>query len=342
MGAEAGRGEVWVFGDYRDYLRNRVTLELMAKARELAAVLGTRCGAVVLGHRAEAYIMEYIAHGAEVVYVMDAPHLGHFHATTYTKALCRLVEEFRPAVLLIGGTDFGREFAPRVAKKLITGLSADCVALEIEPKDNLLIQTTPAFGGELLAEVITPTRRPQMATVRPGTFKERPHEREALAPVMYVEPVEPNGEGEVELLSVERIQTHGEDLESAAVVVSGGRGMGSAEGFQALFRLAELLGGQVGGTRPAVAQGWIPEDRMIGQTGRAVRSKVLITCGTSGALQYAASLSGAEFIIAIDRDPQAPIFRSADLGILGDAREIIPRLIRALEERQGKEELPYG
>jgi electron transfer flavoprotein alpha subunit len=342
MQNEPGRGEVWVFGDYRDYLRNRVTLELIAQARELAVGLGTRCGAVVLGHGTEAYIMEYIAHGAEIVYVMDAPHLGHFHATSYTRALCHLVEEFRPEVLLIGGTDFGREFAPRVAKKLATGLSADCVALEVDPKEMLLIQTTPAFGGQLLAEVVTPTRRPQMATVRPGTFKERPHQHAATAPVIYVEPVEPNGQAEVELLSVERVQPHGEDLETAGVVVSGGRGMGSAKAFQALYALAELLGGQVGGTRPAVAQGWIPEDRMIGQTGRAVHPKVLITCGTSGALQYAASLTGAEFIIAIDRDPQAPIFRTADLGIVGDAREIIPRLIQILEERQGREEVSYA
>jgi electron transfer flavoprotein alpha subunit len=331
MDAEAQQGEVWVFGDYRDYLKNRVTLELIAKARDLAEDLGTRCGAVILGHGMESYIMEYIAHGAQVVYVMDAPNLARFQATIYARALCELADRFRPTVLLVGGTDFGREFAPRVAKRLATGLSADCVALEIDPADKVLVQTTPAFGGHLLAEVVTPIRRPQMATVRPGTFKEIPHRYDAQAPVVYVEPIDSNGDDEMELLSVERLRSAEEELETVAVVVAGGQGMGSAEGFQTLYRLAELLGGQVGGTRPAVLQGWLPEDRMIGQTGHTIRPKVLITCGTSGALQYTASLQGAEYIIAVNKDPNAPIFRSADLGIVGDVREILPRLIRALE-----------
>jgi electron transfer flavoprotein alpha subunit len=339
MTRESGRGEVWVFGDYRDYMRNRVTLELIAHARDLAADLGTRCAAVLLGDGVEPYIMEYTAHGAQVVYVMQASHLAHFSATLYTRALCHLVEQYRPEVLLIGGTDFGREFAPRVAKRLATGLSSDCVALEIDPLDNLLVQTTPAFGGRLLAEVVTPRRRPQMATVRPGTFREWPHDFQATAQVVYVEPVEPEGENALEILSVERVRDAGEDLEEAPVVISGGRGIGSAESFQDLYRLAEFLGGQVGGTRPAVIQGWIPEDRMIGQTGRTVRPKLLITCGTSGALQYTASLHGAEFIIAINRDPQAPIFRNADLGIVGDVRDILPRLLQALEALNTKEVL---
>lgn len=337
MAQDPRTGEIWVFGDYRDYMRNRVTVELIAKARELAVDLGTRCGVVILGNGVEPYIMEYIGHGAQVVYVMEASHLAHFRATLYTRALCHLVDQYRPEVLLIGGTDFGREFAPRVAKKLATGLSADCVALDIDPMEKVLVQTTPAFGGRLLAEVVTPRRRPQMATVRPGTFRERPHDYNATAEVVYVEPVEPDGEDSVELLSMERVQEPGEDLEEAPVVVSGGRGMGSAGAFKDLYRLAELLGGQVGGTRPAVIQGWIPEDRMIGQTGRTVRPKVLITCGTSGALQYTASLHSAEFIIAINRDPHAPIFRNADLGIVGDVREILPKLIQALEARKTEE-----
>ncbi len=339
MEKEGAGGEVWVFGDYRDYLKNRVSLELIAKARELAQGLGTRCGVVVLGHGVEPYVMEYIAHGAEVVYVMQAPHLAQFKATLYTKALCSLVGLYEPDVLLVGGTDFGREFAPRVAKRLRTGLSADCIALEVAPSDRVLIQVTPAFGGHLLAEVVTPTRRPQMATVRPGTFRERPHDYAATAPVIYVEPVDPNGDDSMELLAVERVADPGRALEEAAVVVSGGQGMGSGEAFELLFRLARLLGGEVGGTRPAVIQGWIPEERMIGQTGRTIKPKLLITCGTSGALQYTASLRASEFIIAINRDQDAAIFQVADIGVVGDAQEILPRLVRAIEQRRKDREV---
>jgi len=339
MKPQGNRGEVWVFGDYRDYLKNRVTLELIAKARELARGLRTRCGAVVLGDDVEPFVMEYIAHGAEVVYVMKAPHLGQFKATLYAKALCRLVELYEPEVLLVGGTDFGREFAPRVAKRLNTGLSADCVALEIDPLEGILVQITPAFDGRLLAEVITPARRPQMATVRPGTFQELPHDHGAAAPVIYVEPVDPDGDDSIELLARERMEDPGQVLEDAAVVVSGGQGMGKAEAFRLLFCLAGLLGGEVGGTRPAVIQGWIPEDRMIGQTGRTIRPKVLITCGTSGALQYTAALGASEFIVAINRDPDAAIFRIADLGVVGDVNEILPRLIRAIEGRRESQEV---
>jgi electron transfer flavoprotein alpha subunit len=342
MKQKRNTGEVWVFGDYREHRRNRVTLELIARARELATDLKTRCGVVILGHEVEAFIMEYIAYGAQVVYVMDAPHLDHFFVTSYTHALCHMVEQFSPQILLIGGTDFGREFAPRVAKRLGTGLSADCMALDIDPDEKLLVKTAPAFGGRLLAEVITPQRRPQMATIRPGTFQERRPDYTTTAEVVYGKPIKADGEDPLELISLERVQDQGEDLETAPVVVCGGRGMGNRKTFKTLYRLAELLGGQVGCTRPAVIQGWISEDRMIGQTGRTISPKVLITCGTSGALQYTASIQGAEFIIAIDRDPNAPIFDTADLGIVGDVRDILPKLIQSLEEHQGKEVMAYG
>jgi electron transfer flavoprotein alpha subunit len=328
---ETRGGEVWVFGDYRDCRRNRVTLELIAKGRDLARDLGTRCSVVILGQDVGPHVQEYIACGAQAIYVMEAPHLAHFRAAACARALCAMVTRFNPDILLIGGTDFGRELAPRVARRLGTGLSADCVALDIDPRERILVQTTPAFGGTLLAEVVTPQRRPQMATVRPGTFRQRAYDPRASAPVIRVEPVDPDGDPAVDLLSVEPEQDQGADLETASVVVAGGQGMGSAHGFQDLYRLSALLGGQVGGTRPAVIRGWVPEERMIGQTGRRVRPRILITCGTSGALQYAVSLRDAQFVIAINKDPDAPIFRSADLGIVGDVHQILPRLIQALE-----------
>jgi electron transfer flavoprotein alpha subunit len=332
------QGEVWVFGDYRDYLKNRVTLELLSKARELASQLETRCAAAVIGHQIEEYVMEYIAHGAQAVYVIDSPRFKDFLMMPYCRALCRMVEVYRPQVLLIGGTDFGREFAPRVAKRLATGLSADCVQLSIDEEEGLLVQTTPAFGGRLLADVVTPTRRPQMATVRPGVFQERPHDPDAVGEVIQVDPPEMEMDDPVEICATEPLGERSEGLESATVVVSGGRGMGDKEAFDNLARLAKLLGGEIGGTRPAVIHGWIPEERMIGQTGRTIRPKCLITCGTSGALQYTASIKESQFIIAINRDPNAPIFDLSDLGIIGDARQIIPRLLQALESRIQKEE----
>lgn len=340
---EAREGEVWVFGDYRDYSRNRVTLELIAKGRELAEKLCTRCAVVVLGWATAPYVMEYIAHGAQMLYVMEAPHLARFRARTYTHAVCEMVKRYGPQILLVGGTDFGREFAPRVAKRLDTGLSADCVQLDIDTEHGLLVQTTPAFGGRLMAQIVTPSRRPQMATVRPGVFRELPHDERASAPVLYVEPVELFEAEEVELISAEPLQEEGTELEEARVVVSGGLGVGGPAQFQLLFRLARLLDAQVGGTRPVASRGLIPQQRMIGQTGRTVRPRVLITFGTSGALQYTASIQNADYIIAVDRNPEAPIFQHSDLGVVGDVREILPRLVRALEEICGEpEEVAHG
>jgi electron transfer flavoprotein alpha subunit len=340
---DPSRGEVWVFADYRDYDRNRVTLELIAKARELAERLCSRCAVAVLGWGIAPYVMEYIAHGAQAVYVMEAPQLSLFRSCIFTEALCHMIRTYRPEILLVGGTDFGREFAPRVAKRLKTGLSSDCVGLEIDEKTGLMLQTTPAFGGRLSAQVITPERRPQMATVRPGVFKERPHDQEAIAPVIYMEPVEFPQEQDVELLFEEVLQEDGISLEDAQVVLSAGLGVGNPDRFGLVSRLAGLLGGQVGGTRPLVNKGLLPEERMIGQTGHTVKPKILISLGTSGALQYTAGIQNSEFIIALDRNPDAPIFKHADLGIVGNLEEILPRLVRALEEICRKdEEVAHG
>lgn len=323
--------EVWVFGDYRDYSRNRVTLELIAKGRQLAGKLSGRCAVVVLGWGTAQYVMEYIAHGAQMVYVMEAPHLAEFQPASYTRAVCEMVRRYGPWILLVGGTDFGREFAPRVAKRLQTGLSSYCVELDIDPQSGLLVQSTPAFGGRLVAQVVTPLKRPQMATVRPGVFRELPHEEGAWAPVLYVEAVRAEDAERVEVLSCEPIREEGSELEEAEVVVSGGLGVGGPEQFRMLQRLASLLGAQLGATRPVVSRGLVAEERMIGQTGRTVRPRVLLTVGTSGALQYTASIANSHYIIAVDKNPEAPIFRHSDLGVVGDSREILPRLVSALE-----------
>lgn len=332
MEAHKPFGGVWVFGDYRNYFKNRVTLQLIAKGKELADKLEAEMAVVLLGDRVDEYAMEYVAHGADIVMVAEHPDLKDYHVEIYAALLTRWAEEFQPEIFLAGATAFGREFFPRLAKRLHTGLSADCVALEIDEKTSLLVQTTPAFGGQLLAEVVTPKHRPQMATVHPGVFQERPHDKEAVGRIVYVE-VDNLPEARVRILRSRRQQTYNIDLEDAPVVIAGGKGLGSKRHFKMIYELAEQLEAEVGATRPVVLEGWAEEDRLLGQTGKKIKPKLLITIGTSGALQYTSGIQGAETIIAINRDPNAPIFQMADLGLVGDATTLLPLLLEALRKR---------
>jgi electron transfer flavoprotein alpha subunit len=327
-------GGVWVFGDYRNYFENRVTLQLIAKARALAEKMGCETAVAVLGDDVSQFAMEYVAHGADIVVVGEHPDLKDYRVDAYTDILSEWVRFFKPKVFLAGATTFGKEFFPRLAKRLNTGLSADCVALEIDESSGLLIQTTPAWGGELLADIVTAERRPQMATVHPGIFSERPHDRAAVGRVIYPE-IKRVAEARIEIIRSRRQKPGEIKLEDSRVVVAGGMGLGSRENFQKLFELAELLGAEVGATRPAVSAGWADQDRMLGQTGKAVKPKLLITVGTSGALQYVTGIQGAETIVAVNRDPDARIFSIADVGIVGDAADIVPRLIDSLKKRKG-------
>ena len=323
---------VWVFGDYRNYFQNRVTLQLIAKGKDLAKKLGTEVTVLLLGDHVHQYAMEYVAHGAHVVVVVDHPNLKDYQVETYTRIVSRLVEHYCPEVFIAGATAFGREFFPRLAKRLNTGLSADCISLEIDEKTGLLIQTTPAFGGELLADIVTPEHRPQMATVHPGIFTELPHNHAAMGRILYPE-MEIDRDERVELIRSRPEQARKGGLQDASVVLVGGRGLGSKEEFQVLFEAAQLLGGEVGATRPVIKSGWAEEERLLGQTGKSVKPKLLISIGTSGALQYTTGIQGAENIIAINRDPQAPIFKMADLGLVGDAKAVMSLLLEKLRKR---------
>jgi electron transfer flavoprotein alpha subunit len=318
--------DVWVFGDYRNYFQNRVTLQLIAKGRELAQTLGGKVIVLVLGEQVHQYAMEYVAHGADVVIVVDHPNLVGFQVETYARIVASLVEDYLPDIFLAGATPFGREFFPRVAKRLKTGLSTDCIALEVDAENQLLLQTTPSFGGELLAEVITQNHRPQMATVHPGVFEEQPHDHQAIGRIIYPE---------VDIARDDRVQlvrSRPEQGKKGHLVV-GGWGVSSKEQFQMLSELAELLGGEVGATRPVVLAGLAEEERLLGQTGKKVKPKLLITVGTSGAVQYTTGIQGAETIIAINRDAQAPIFKMADLGLVGDGGSILALLLDKLRKR---------
>jgi electron transfer flavoprotein alpha subunit len=323
---------VWVFGDYRNYFQNRVTLQLIAKGKQLAGDLHTDLTVLLLGSQIHQYAMEYTAHGADAVIVVDHPNLNNYQVETYVRVVSQLVGTFKPEIFLAGATAFGREFFPRLAKRLNTGLSADCVALEIETSKRMLIQTTPAFGGELLADIVTPEHRPQMATVHPGVFEERTHDHSATARILYPE-VEIQTEERVQLVRSKPDQSPKGGLEEAEVVLVGGKGLGSRESFQTLFELARLLGGDVGATRPVILSGWADEGRLLGQTGKSVKPKLLITAGTSGAVQFTTGIQGAETIIAINRDPHAPIFKIADLGLVGDAKTVLSLLLEKLRKR---------
>ena len=323
---------IWVFGDYRNYFRNRVTLQLIAKGKELSRNLDTELTVLLLGDQVHQYAMEYVAHGADVVMVVDHPRLKHYQVETYTCVVAELVKSHRPEIFLAGATPFGREFFPRLAKRLKTGLSADCMALDVDPQTCLLLQTTPAFGGDLLAEVVTPDHRPQMATVHPGLFEEFAHDQTAMGRILYPEVEIPMDE-RVQLVRRRPEQSRKSRLEDAPVVIVGGRGMGSKSAFQMLFELADLLGGEVGATRPAIGAGWAEDDRLLGQTGKSVKPKLLITVGTSGALQYTTGILGAETIIAINRDANAPIFKIADLGLVGEAKSVLSLFLKELRKR---------
>lgn len=323
---------IWIFGDYRNYFKNRVTLQLIARATELAPRIGAEVCAVVFGSRVGEYVREYIAHGARKVYVTEHEALAHYRVETYVSLMERLVRARRPYILLVGATSFGREFAPRVAKRLGTGLTADCVGLDLT-EDGLLLQVAPSFGGNLLAEIVTPERRPQMATVRPGTFQEIPHDDAKTGEVVSVPYPEDLPEDRVRLIKTERWRKRTQKLEAASVVVCGGRGMGSKQKFAKLNELAKLLGAEVGATRPVVYADWADHEALVGQAGKTVKPRILFSFGVSGAIQHTAALTNAKFIVAVNKNPDAAMMKLADVAIAADANQVCTALILELKRR---------
>ncbi len=323
---------IWVFGDYRNYFQNRVTLQLLSRAKDLATKIDAEVCAVVFGHQVDEWVGEYIAHGAEKIYLTDHPQLAVYSMETYTLLMERLARQEKPEIILVGATAFGREFAPRVAKRLGTGLTADCIGLDID-KEGLLLQMAPSFGGNLVAEIVTPERRPQMATVRPGTFQEIPHDYIRIGEVVKVPLPEHLPVDRVRLVRSERCPQREQKLEEARVVVCGGRGLGSKKKFSKLFELAELLGGEVGATRPVVYADWAEHEALVGQAGKPIRPQILFSFGISGAIQHTAACNDAKFIIAVNKNPNAAMMKRADVAIVADASQICNSLIQELKRR---------
>jgi electron transfer flavoprotein alpha subunit len=323
---------IWVFGDYRNYYQNRVTLQLLSKAVDLARPMNAEVCAVVIGCGIDEWIMEYTAHGADRILAIDHPSLIGYSTEYYLSLVEQLVGQRDPDILLIGATDFGREFAPRLAKRLKTGLSADCVGLDITP-EGLLVQIAPSFGGNMLAEIVTEKHRPQMATVRPGTFKEIPHNHERTAIVERLPLPDNLSAPRVRVVEYERAVEREHTIENASVIVCGGRGMGNRNNFKKLEELANLLGGDVGATRPVVYAGWADHDALVGQAGKHIKPKILFSFGISGAIQHTAGLGEANFIVAINKNPQATMMKMADVAISADAGDLLGSLIKELKKR---------
>ena len=332
MKTKQANKDIWVLGDYRNYFRSRVTLQILARARALAKDTGGTVCAVVFGHEVDEYTGEYIAHGADRVYVMDHPRLKEYALETYTFLLTRLAREYTPEIILIGATRFGQEIAPRVAKELDTGLTADCIDLEIDEKGRL-VQIAPSFGGNLIARIITPNARPQMATVRPGTFQELPHDDGAKGEIVHLDlPLDIPAE-RVRCISSEYKPAKAQGIEKADIVITGGRGMGSKGKFKKLFDLARLMNGEVGATRPVVYADWVGHEALVGQAGKHIRPKVLFSFGISGAIQHTAAIGDADFIVAVNKNPNATMMKMADVAIVADANQVCSGIIRAVKEK---------
>ena len=315
-----------------------VSLELMTKGRELAATLGVKTEAVVIGHQTEGIEEELARYGAETVWVADHEHFAPFRTLPHTAVLTGLIRQEQPQIVLFGATSVGRDLAPRVSSALHSGLTADCTQLEIgnhtDPKtgkeyEQLLYQIRPAFGGNIIATIINPDHRPQMATVREGVMRKEAcattvqAERKAIA----WEQMLSDSDLAVKILHRE-IAERKIDIKGASIIVAGGYGMGSKENFQLVHDLAEVLGGEVGASRAAVDAGFTEHERQIGQTGVTVRPKLYIACGISGQIQHTAGMEQSALIISINSDPDAPITRIADYAITGDVKEVIPKLIK--------------
>lgn len=328
---------VWVFIEVVRGKIKGVSLELLGQGRKMADDLGEKLVAMIPGNEIEDFAKMAIHYGADEAIVVDQKELKDYSTDGYTKAMCTLIKKYNPAVLLIGATNNGRDLGPRVSSRMQTGLTADCTELGVDSETRLVKWTRPAFGGNLMATILCPDHRPQIGTVRPGVFK-KPEEDTGRKGEIIHETVE-FGPDEIRTRIVEVITEAGGadvNLEEAEIIVSGGRGVGGPEGFEVLKELADEIGAQIGASRAAVDSGWISSLHQVGQTGKSVGPKIYIACGISGAIQHVAGMSSSDVIIAINKDPDAPIFNIADYGIVGDLFEIIPELTKRIRSSKAE------
>ncbi|MFH1692318.1 MAG: FAD-binding protein [Candidatus Omnitrophota bacterium] len=324
---------IWIFCEQKKGAIQSISYELLGKGRQLADQLKTELCAVLLGHSVEDKSQELISRGADTVYVVDHPALKHYLDDPYSQILINLIKKHKPEIVLCGATSIGRSLISRVAVKLHTGLTADCTELKIDEDKKILLQTRPAFGGNIMATIITPNHRPQMATVRHKVMKEA-----AISPLRKGRVVketfpEKDFTSRTKILDIIEEVSSTINIAEADIIVSGGRGMKTAENFKMLEELACVLNAAVGASRAAIDNGWMPYSHQVGQTGKTVCPKIYIACGISGQIQHLVGMQSAEIIIAINNDPFAPIFQVATYGIVGDLFEIVPLLTKRLKEK---------
>jgi electron transfer flavoprotein alpha subunit len=322
---------VWCYAEQRHGQLQPTIYELLHVGRELAGTLNEELSAVLIGHNVTASAQDLIDHGADKVYVFDDPLFANFLDEAYTAALTELIRKEKPNKLLMPASTIGRSFGSRVAIAANTGITADATELSIDPKTRMLNATRPSFGGNLMATILCEKHRPEMATVRPMSFPRAPKQAGRKGQILPVKFDASKWDVRAKFVEFVPEKSQVQDITSAEVIVSGGRGLGKAEGFKMVEDLAKLLGGAVGASRAVVDAGWIPYRHQVGLTGRTVRPKLYIAAGISGAIQHLAGMSSSEFIVAVNKDPQAPMMQLANLSIEGDVNEILPLITKEIQ-----------
>ena len=346
MNLEEFKG-VFVFAQQVDNELGNIAFELLGEARKLAAPLNTQVTAVLIGHNVGSLTDQLAAYGADRVIVVDDPELEVYRTEPYAHALASVIQKFKPEILLIGATAIGRDLGPTVSARVATGLTADCTQLDIGEfpmiprpgvvqRSNQLLMTRPAFGGNTIATIACPDNRPQMATVRPGVMQKIDPIEDAEAEIIEYNPGFIKNNRYVEIEEVVKAVSDVVDIQDAKILVSGGRGMGGPENFAMLRELAKVLGGEVSCSRAVVDAGWMPKDMQVGQTGKTVRPQLYVAVGISGAIQHVAGMEESDYIIAINKDEDAPIFDVADYGIVGDLNKVVPKLTAQIKEALAK------
>lgn len=325
---------VFVFAEQRDQKLRQCSLELLGEGRSLADKLDQELASVLLGDDVAGLCPMLISHGADKVYLANNSSLSSYQTETYTAVLTAVVSQYRPSIFLFGATTTGRDLAPRLAARLGTGLTADCTSLDIEEGTGLLLQTRPAWGGNIMATIKTANHRPQMSTVRPKVMKKLETDPDRKGEVVDI-PVQLNPKGiKARLLDVIKTDEETVNIEEAEIVVSGGRGLQTGENFKIIQELADVLGAAVGASRAAVDSGWKPHPAQVGQTGKTVQPKIYIACGISGAVQHRIGMESSDTIIAINKDQDAPIMQIADYAVVGDLFQIVPELVKAIQSKE--------
>lgn len=324
--------DVWVYAEQRNNKISSVTYELLGAGRQLADDLGEKLVAVLLGSNMREQANELIAYGADVVYYVDSPVLEKFQDEPYAQAITELAQEHKPSIVLAGATAIGRSFLPRVAANLGAGMTADCTSLEIDKEKKMLLGTRPAYGGNIMATIVCPEHRPQMATVRHKVMKPLAKDSNRQGEVIEVKKAESDYTVRAKVVDMVKEIEETCNIAEADIIVTGGRGMGSKENFSLVKELAAAVGGAVGASRAVVDAGWIPYSHQVGQTGKTVCPKVYFALGVSGAIQHLAGMQSSDTIIAINKDPDAEIFKVASYGIVGDINEIVPEMIKHFKE----------